>query len=34
VAGTLLVARKDEVEVFGIVDGIEDRENGTTGVAN
>jgi hypothetical protein len=34
VAGALLMAREDEVEVFRVVDGIEDGENGTAGVAN
>lgn len=26
--------RQDEIEVFGIVDGVEDGEDGTSGVAN
>jgi hypothetical protein len=34
VACTLLMSGKNEVEFFAVVDGIEDRENGTTGVAN
>ena len=33
-AGTLLVSRKNEVEMGAVVDRIEDRENGTTRVTN
>ena len=31
---TLLVSRQDEVEVFAVVDGIEDWENSTSGIPN
>jgi hypothetical protein len=33
-SGTLFMARKNEVKVLRVVDGIEHGENGTTGVAN
>jgi hypothetical protein len=33
-ASTLLVSGKNEVEVFAVVDGIEDGENGTARVAD
>lgn len=33
-ACTLLVSRENEFEFLAVVDGIEDGENGTTGVAN
>jgi hypothetical protein len=33
-AGALLVAGEDEVEVGRLVDGVEDGENGTAGVAD
>jgi hypothetical protein len=32
-ACTLLVARQDEIEVGGLVDGIEDGENGAAGIS-
>jgi hypothetical protein len=34
VACTLLVSRENEFKFLAVVDGIEDGENGTTGVAN
>ena len=33
-AGTLLVLGEEEFEVLGVVDSIENRENGTTGVTD
>lgn len=32
--GSLLVFWKNEVEVFGVVDGVKDGKNSTAGVAN
>jgi hypothetical protein len=33
-AGALLMPRKNEVEVLGVVDSVENGENGTAGVAD
>ena len=33
-SGTLFVSREDEVEVGRAVDGVEDGQNGTSGVTN
>jgi hypothetical protein len=34
VAGALLVLGEDKVEVLGVVDGVEDGEDGAAGVAD